>query len=107
MFCISILLYIALNKIVLLKLAGEQHVHEVRYSEVSGEPGATYYGYVRDKKRFMSIEALVTPPVADGIVFPPPPPSSSGFDEVDAAAAAATAAAEQELLDLGEYNLEY
>ena len=90
----------------LLKLAGEQQIREVRYAEVSGEPGATYYGYVRDKKRFMDIEALVTPPVADGIVFPPPP-QSSGPDEVDAAAAAATAAAEQELLDLGEYILEY
>ena len=92
----------------LLKLAGEQQVHDVRYNEVNGEPGATFYGYVRDKKRFISIEALVTPPVADGIVFPPPP-QSSGIDEVDSAATATDAAtvAEQELLDLAEFNLEY
>ncbi len=49
----------------LLRLAGEQQVREVRYSDVSGEPGATYYGYVRENKRYLTIEPLVTPPVME------------------------------------------
>ncbi len=49
----------------LLRLAGEQQVREVRYSDESGEPGATYYGYVRENKRYLTIEPLVTPPVME------------------------------------------
>ena len=53
----------------LLNNASEQQVREVRFSEVSGTAGATYYGYVRDGVRFMDLSAFATPP----IVFPPAP----------------------------------
>lgn len=63
-----------LNKIVLLGLAGEEQIREVRYRDVSGEPGATYYGYVRNNKRFMSFKAMESAPQ---IVFPTAPTQSS------------------------------
>jgi len=69
---------------VLLKLAGELQVREIRLSEISGEPGAIYYGYVRDNKRYMSVVPMLSVPVVEhdddsGIGEE----QSRGIDEVD------------------------
>jgi len=69
---------------VLLKSAGELQVRELRLSEISGEPGAIYYGYVRDNKRYMSVVPMLSVPVVEhdddsGIGEEQP----RGIDEVD------------------------
>ena len=68
----------------LLKSAGELQVRELRLNEISGEPGAIYYGYVRDNKRYMSVVPMLSVPVVEhdddsGIGEE----LSRGIDEVD------------------------
>ena len=99
---------IVCTHIVLLQLAGKKQVREVCYSEVSGEPGATFYGYVPYNVRYMSIVPLATTAAAGTQTAPVPAAavvSTSGRVETQTTTPAATAAVgtDDDVIDSTDY----
>ena len=91
----------------LLKLAGELQVREIRLSEISGEPGAIYYGYVRDNKRYMSVVPMLSVPVVEhdddsGIGEKEP----RGLDEVDGRESSLSQNSEGPRVSINQLSLE-